>query len=178
MKIVNIFAYRLFAFHDAGEVDNEYDRLLDLWTDTEYVREFLLANKQDIPKYKSIEQYIRYIREDAIAIDEQLITITEEENEQLSYFFRPLRNSEYQVKILSLQKGRKNCLRLYAIKIDEDTFVITGGAIKLPLHHLMSERAHTLKELQKIKKAQDYLRANEIIDEDSFFEFLNNKCHD
>ncbi|UUV21268.1 hypothetical protein [Paenimyroides aestuarii] len=178
MRIVNIFAYRLFAFHDAGEVDNEYDRLLDLWTDTEYVREFLLANKQDIPKHESIEQYIRYIREDAIAIDEQLITITEEENEKLSYFFQPLHNSEYQVKILSLQKGRQNCLRLYAIKIDDDTFVITGGAIKLPLHHLMIERAHTLKELQKIKKAQDYLRANEIIDEDSFFEFLNNKSHD
>lgn len=178
MKIVNIFAYRLFAFHDAGEEDNEYDRLLDLWTDTEYVREFLLANKQDIPKHKSIEQYIRYIREDAIAIDEQLITITEEKEEKLSYFFQPLHNSEYQVKILSLQKGRQNFLRLYAIKIDEDTFVITGGAIKLPLHHLMEDRDHTINELQKIKKAQDYLRTNQIFDEDSFFEFLNNKCHD
>lgn len=77
-----------------------------------------------------------------------------------------------------MQKGRQNCLRLYAIKIDEETFVITGGAIKLPLHHLMEDRDHTIKELQKIKKAQDYLRANQIFDEDSFFEFLNNKCHD
>src|SRR5690606_33396426 len=157
MKIVNIFAYRLFAFHDAGEEDNEYDRLLDLWTDTEYVREFLLANKQDIPKHKSIEQYIRYIREDAIAIDEQLITITEEKEEKLSYFFQPIQKSEYQVKIISMQKGRQNFLRLYTIKIDEDTFVITGGAIKLPFPHLMEDRDHTINELQKIKKAQDYL---------------------
>lgn len=149
-----------------------------IYGDTEYVREFLLANKQDIPKHKSIEQYIKHIRQDAIAIDEQLIVITEEQEEKLSYFFQPLRNSEYQVKLLSLQKGRQNCLRLYAIKIDADTFVITGGAIKLPLHHLMEDRDHTINELQKIKKAQDYLRANQIFDEDSFFEFLNNKCHD
>jgi len=93
-------------------------------------------------------------------------------------FIQPLHNSEYQVKILSHQKGRQHCLRLYAIRIDEDTFVITGGAIKLPLHHLMEDREHTRIELQKIKRVQDYLKANQITDEDSFFEFLNNKCHD
>lgn len=178
MEIVNIFAFRLFAIHYDGAVDNEYDRLLDLWLDTEYVRIFLTENEEDIPKNKSVKQFVKYIREDAIEIDEQLIAITESDNEKLDYFFQPLHNSEYQVKILSLQKGRQHCLRLYAIRIDEDTFVITGGAIKLPLHHLMEDREHTRIELQKIKRVQDYLKANQITDEDSFFEFLNNKCHD
>lgn len=62
---------------------------------------------------------------------------------------------------------------MYAIKIDDDTFVITGGAIKLPLHHLMNDREHTRVELQKLDSAKSYLDENDVFDEDSFFEFLN-----
>lgn len=172
MKIINIFAHRLFAFQYEGEADNEYDRLLDLWNDTEYVRDFLIENKEDIPKNKSRKQFVEYIHEDAQSIDETLLRITDSDKETLSNFFQPLNNSEYQVKVLSLQKGRQNCLRMYAIKIDEDTFVITGGAIKLRLHHLMEHRAHTRLELQKIENAKAYLQENDIFDEDSFFEFI------
>lgn len=64
-------------------------------------------------------------------------------------------------------------MRLYAIKIDEDTFVITGGAIKLPLQHLMQDRAHTQLELSKLNKAKRYLEENGVNDNDSFYEFLN-----
>lgn len=172
MKIINIFAHRLFAFQYEGEADNEYDRLLDLWTNTEYTREFLIENSEDIPKNKTKKQFIQYIHEDALCIDEKLIKITESEGETLSNFFQALSNSEYQTKVLSLQKGRQNCLRMYAVKIDKDTYIITGGAIKLPLQHLMEDRAHTEIELQKIKTAQAYLKENDIFDEDSFFEFI------
>lgn len=170
MKIVNIFAYKLFAFQYDGQEYNEYDRLLDLWTDTEYVRGFLSENKEDIPTGKTVRQFIEYIREDADCIDEQLCKISESDDGKLSRFFKPLYNSEYQFKILSLQKGRKHCLRLYAIKVDEDVFVITGGAIKL--HHLMKDRKHTELELSKLKRAKDYLKENGVFDCDSFFEFL------
>lgn len=53
MKIVNIFACKLFAFHYKGEADNKYDRLLDLWHDTEYVKRFLDENEGDIPQNKT-----------------------------------------------------------------------------------------------------------------------------
>ena len=173
MKIVAIFAHRLFAFHYNSEANNEYDRLLDLWTDTEYVRSFVNENKRDIPKDKTTRQFVAYIRQDANNIDEQLIRITETTDQLLSHFFKSLHNYEYEFKILSLQKGRHHCLRVYAIKIDEDTFVITGGAIKLPLHHLMEDREHTRVELQKLERAKSYLKENGVFDEDSFFEFLN-----
>lgn len=172
MKIVSIFAHRLFAFQYEGQADNEYDRLLNLWTDTEYVQSFLNSNESDIPQGKTKRQFVEYIREDAINIDEQLIKITETTDQLLSHFFKPLHNYEYEHKVLSLQKGRQHCLRLYAVKIDEDTFVITGGAIKLPLHHLMKDRDHTMVELQKLERAKSYLNENGIFDEDSFFEFL------
>lgn len=173
MKIVNIFAYKLFAIHYDGEVDNEYDRLLDLWNNTEYVKNFLDKNESDIPSDKTKKQFVQFIRENAIKIDEQLIEITESGNVSLSNFFRPLDNREFQFKILSLQKGRQYCLRLYAVKIDEDIFVVTGGAIKLPLQHLMEHREHTKIELNKLNAAKHYFKSQDVFNDESFFEFLS-----
>ena len=46
-------------------------------------------------------------------------------------------------------------LRLYALKVDEGSYLITGGAIKLT--HKMTERAHTLRELAKMEQVRNYL---------------------
>lgn len=176
MEIDCIFAPSLFAFRYEDEMDNEYDRLMYLWDDVEYIFEFLKNNREDIPKDRSIEQLADWIVEDAIKIDEKLIEITESTDKTLSYFFQPLHNQEYKIKVLSLQKGkkgRKSCLRIYAIKISENIFVITGGAIKLPLHHLMEDREHTLEELKKLEKTKNFLKSKGVFDDDSFFEFIN-----
>ena len=170
MEIVCIFAERLFAFRYPEEEDNEYDRLLNLWNDEEYVYNFLKENREDIPKDKDIWQVADHITEDAEKIDEILINIGAEDK-TLSCFFRPLHNLETGARVLSLQKGRQSYLRIYAIKIDEDIFVITGGAIKL--HHLMEEREHTKAELQKLHNAREYSNENGVYDGVSFHELLN-----
>lgn len=86
-------------------------------------------------------------------------------------FFKPLDNQEYHIVELSKQKGRKNYLRLFAIKIDNNCFVITGGTIKF--HHLNKDRPHTKKEMQKIDRCRDYLKDNGVFNSASFYEFLN-----
>ena len=48
MKIVSLFAEKLFAFHNEGELLDEYGRLLDLWNDPEYVFDFAEKNKDYI----------------------------------------------------------------------------------------------------------------------------------
>jgi len=169
MKIVRIFGEKLFAFHYDNENANELNRLLGLWNDVGYLHRFLKENERDTGTI-SIEKRIEQIIEDANYLDELLLRLSTNENEKLEYFFKPLRNSEYQFQILSLQKGRKNYLRIYALKIDDDCFVITGGAIKLT--HLMEEREHTANELQKLEVAKQFLKANDIYDSDSFYEFL------
>jgi hypothetical protein len=178
MKIVHIFAHKLFAFHYVNEVDNEYDRLMDLWNDTVYLYEFLKENQKDIPRTKTIGKIANELIEDAYELDERLIEITNSTDKKLSFFFQSLSNHEYRTKILSFQKGRQSLLRMYAIKIDDDTFVITGGAIKLPLHHLMEDRAHTKIELTKLNVAKAYFYNKGVINEDSFFEFLNEENYD
>jgi hypothetical protein len=47
---------------------------------------------------------------------------------------------------------RNRLLRLYAIKIDDNNYVITGGTIKLDNQHLMQHKMHTQKELDKIRR--------------------------
>lgn len=171
MKIVDIFAEKLFSFvykvNDSyNDTVNEYDRLMDLWTDVEYLRKFAKSNN-----VKNINQFVNDRLRDADNIQDLLDELSEN-NKPLEYYFRALDNNETGYKILSLQKGKasdRDGLRIYAIKIDADCFVITGGAIKMS--QLMKDHPDTDNELTKIKRAQDYLKANGIFDKDSFYEF-------
>jgi hypothetical protein len=86
----------------------------------------------------------------------------------LDYIFRPLDNLEFREISLSKQKASKRWLRLYAIKIEANHYVITGGAIKLT--HKMQEKEHTQKELVKLEKCRNYLQSQDVFDTDSFNE--------
>ncbi len=173
MRIVRIFADQsnLFAFCFKGEKMNELRRLLKLWNDTAYLFEFVKNNKSDVPKNIPIPTLVFQLIDNANEIDDTLIKISNDPNRRLEEFFKPLNNQEYRIVELSKQKGRKNYLRLFAIKIDNNCFVITGGAIKF--HHLNKDRPHTQKEMLKIDKCRDYLKNNGVFDADSFYEFLN-----
>jgi len=166
MKIDTIFAGYLFAFHYDGEADNELDRLMDLWTNVRYVKLFAQQNNK-----ADIQTFVTNRLDDADEIQDAIDEI-EKNNKLLNTFFLPLNNDETGVRILSLQKGKKkhNYLRLYAIRIDDNCFVITGGAIKMSL--LMKDHPLTLKELEKLSWAKSYLQDNGVFDNDSFFEFL------
>lgn len=171
MKIFSIFANRLFTFHYKGEKMNELRRLLTNWNDPFYLSKFVKENRTDLPKNMSIQQVVHQIIENANDIDESLNELSNDPDRKLEEFFKPLYNQEYRLIVLSKQKGRKNFLRLYAIKIDDNCFVITGGAIKF--HHLNKDRLHTQKEMQKIDNCRDFLKENGVFDSDSFYEFIN-----
>lgn len=167
MKIVDIFAYTLFAFRYQGEVDNEYDRLMDNWTDVSFLRSYAKKNKVE-----NINQFVKDRLKDAEQIQDLLEEITSNK-EPLEYYFRTLFDNESGAKILSLQKGKieKNGIRLYAIKIDENCFVITGGAIKMS--QTMQDHPDSNEELKKIHRAKSFLQENTIVDKDSFYELIN-----
>jgi hypothetical protein len=167
MKIVDIFTPTLFAFHYGGEADNEYDRLMDNWTDVSYLRNYAKNNSID-----NVNQFVKDRLKDAEQIQDLLEEITTNK-EPLEYYFRTLFDSESGIKTLSLQKGKivRNGIRLYAVKIDENCFVITGGAIKMS--QTMQDHPDSNKELTKIKAAKVYLQANTIVDKDSFYELIN-----
>ena len=165
MKIVRIFADELFAFHYENETDNEYDRLMDLWTDVAYLRTYAKKNK-----VMNVYEFIEDILQAAELIQDFLENLNQ--NKQLyGFYFEPLQESE-RTKILAFQKGKikKNQLRLYALKLDVNCFAITGGAIKMS--QKMEDHPDTANELVKLKGARIYLNQNGVFDQDSFFELL------
>jgi hypothetical protein len=177
MKIVDIFAPKLYAFHYGNEKDNELDRLLELWNDTEYIYNFIKKNRQDISPGITIPDLAEQIIDDANQIDETLCELSENTHKSLDEFFRPLDNMVYQWTLLSKEKGRikrrgpGSYLRIYAIKIDSNIYVITGGAIKFT--NLMQDRPHTKKELLKLDRCRNYINEHDVNDADSFYEFLS-----
>ena len=166
MEIVPIFAESLYAVQYENEAENEYDRLMDLWTDASYLYQF--AKDSNIPNLKS---FVDEISEDAEDIQDFMDDV-EEGEKGIDNFFTALDNMESGFRELSLRKGKpnkKSFLRLYAIRIDSGTYLITGGAIKLV--YRMQESEDLMQEKWKLGRVRDYLKDNGVFDSDSFQEF-------
>lgn len=171
----------LFAIRYDGDSVDEFSRLFDLWQDVEYLLDFFTKNRADLSGsfygIDDIERAVLLTLDDAYKLQKDLLDIRNNENNSgnsLNFYFRPLDNISYKPEDLQKSKAygilEKSWIRLYAIKLAENFYVITGGAIKLT--HRMSERAHTQKELQKLDKCRDYLRAAGIFDEDGVKDIL------
>lgn len=177
MEIIPIFAPHLYAVRYEDCQENEYDRLLELWNSPVDLVELLEDLKEDFPTGKTKYEISEEIIKEAELIDDALTEITNVKPVNLDEFFQPLHNQEYYEMKLSLRKanaGRQaqtKYLRVYAVRIDKETYVITGGAIKM--HRVMQERSHTQKELNKLKKVKDFLNDNGVFDTDSFQDFTN-----
>ncbi|TXK79449.1 hypothetical protein [Mesonia sp. K4-1] len=171
MKIVNIFAEKLYslAYKEAHNEEYgrcEYDKLIELWTDVSYLYKF--AKENDV---RNIRKFVNDRLRDAEQIEDLLEELVEE-NLPLDAYFQQLHNNETGFKLLSLRKGKaskQDGLRMYAIKIDDDCFLVTGGAIKMSLY--MKDHRDTKEELRKLEKAKAFLKDNAVMDADSFCEF-------
>src|SRR5690554_6196601 len=170
MKIVDIFAEEypghLHAFMYIKYDTNEYDRLMELWTDVHYLRTFAKKNKVE-----NINQFVKQRLRDAENI-QNLIDELLQESQPLEHYFRPLHDQETGIKKLSRQKGKtsyKVRLRHYGIKIDRNCCVITGGSINMS--ETMDCQEGKREELRKINKAKAYLKEHDVFDENSLFEF-------
>ena len=64
--------------------------------------------------------------------------------------------------------GHKSWLRIYAIKLEPDIYIVTGGAIKLT--RTMEEREHTLHELLNMERVRNFLIGQRVFDLDSLFD--------
>ena len=80
---------------------------------------------------------------------------------ELQQVFRPLDNFEYAIATHRKSKARikRGWLRLYAIRLAGNCYVVTGGAIKLTLE---MKRDHLKDELKKLEQVKQYPRINGI----------------
>jgi hypothetical protein len=173
MKITAIFAIQEFTLYSVAYDNNEmeFKRLFDSWIyDFEYLFRFFEENNIDLNSsfYDniSIEEAVKRTRKQAIVFREKFYRLAENtllSNVKLQTVFRPLHNAEYHFKELSKEKSKADWLRIYAIRISENTYVISGGAIKLT--QTMNERPHLQLELRKLEMTKQFLIENGLTDE-------------
>ena len=169
MKIVRTFISGLFSVKYEGQKINELERLFDDWSDYEFLEDFFENHKNDLAYFGlTVETAVEETINEANFLDKLLLDISESKFQTLDAIFKPLNDLEFRTVILSKQKAKRRWLRLYAIKIEPNYYVITGGSIKLT--HTMQEREHTLNELLKLEKCRQYLQSEGIFDLDSFNE--------
>lgn len=177
MKIIRTFVPSLLAFKFSDDEPDELEKLFDQWVDPIYLSEFFEENEKDIDV--SIEKAIDRVRSEAKFLRRKLIELTRSEPIGLNELFKNLHNQEIKPKLLSPQKAPNRWLRIYAIRIDENVYIITGGTIKLDSgaiaankQYEMQDRNHTNEELKKINRCRDYLLSEGVIDEESFNEIF------
>lgn len=170
MKIINTFVPRLtaFKFHSKDELE----RYLELWTDVKYLYSFFESNQGNLAYYKvkTVKEAVEKTLKQAHIIQENLYEYIIDETKNLDELFQNLDDHQYHETVLSKQKSKQFWLRLYAIKLESNHYVITGGAIKLV--HKMDQSELTKKEKQKIEKCRDYLHDNGVYDAASFYELI------
>ena len=175
MEIVSIFEEQLYAFQPSGEVYDEYTKLFYLWQDIEYLRLFFKEHVADLEYYKvSVDDAVQITLDEAEIFENEIRDRCKRMAFTLDEIFLPLDNNQYKIVPLRKSKaygtGRKSWLRIYALRIDNGLFVVTGGAIKLT--KWMQQQNHTQAELDKIDKYRDYLKDNGVVDSHSLFEII------
>jgi hypothetical protein len=173
MKIDCIFAVvkeSLFAVKYKSENEHELTRIFRLWNDAEYLFSFFHEQAHDLqhPFWKgiSVAEAVMKTRREAKRIQNKLITIADtgktDKDENLSTLFKPLYDNisylEQYEKNKAYGLDRPSWLRIYAIRVDVNMFIVSGGAIKLTKS--MNDRDHLLLELSKLEILKKYCRDN------------------
>ncbi|CAG5068815.1 hypothetical protein DYBT9623_01547 [Dyadobacter sp. CECT 9623] len=172
MKICNIFAlvpYSLFVVQYKSEETHEFGRLFACWNDAVFLEDFFEKHQDDLAAFWpeiTLEEAVIRTRNEARVLESRLLAVARKgrhsQFENLSTMFKPLHNYTYSVSEFEKSKATggqaKSWLRIYAVRIDVNLFIISGGAIKLS--RTMNERAHLLAELRKMEVVCDYLRTD------------------
>lgn len=178
MEIIAIFPPYIYSIKYDDKEDNEYDRLFDKWNDLTSVLDFLMQHKEMLKasvwkKVSEPELAARQVLDEAEAL-ELLFTelnshTTNGEEPDFDSHFQYL-DGKYKFELeyepmKSYGDCRPSLLRMYAIKMDRNTYLITGGGIKLgaTIQDSPDLQDHVI---QNIDKVREWLKANGIMDAD------------
>jgi len=173
MEIIPIFGDDLYSFKHPANSLTEFDAYFASLRNTEFLFNFFKKNQEDLlrgtGKNISIEQAVLTVRKETIEMLSEL-EAEAKTNNLASLFRHYVPNSQGEQTSREKYRFGKGWLRLYAIRLEDDIFIITGGAIKL--NHLMKDREHTKVELTKLGRYRDWCINEGIIDIKALTEYL------
>lgn len=168
----------LWAVRDMEKPKNELALLFDSWNDIGFLMDFFVENLDDLKQFfhiRRISDAIDDTMDDAEELQRLILDIPYTEN--LDELFTPLGSADLTIRELTREKARNwdridhaSWLRVYAIRLEKNVFVVTGGAIKLT--RSMQERPHTQEQLEKLNSCRQFLLDNGVFDADSFISLI------
>lgn len=171
---------RLWAVRYEGHPDNILAMTFEKWNDHDWLRDFFVANSCDLSSYFKITNLNQAIYDTISDAQEMECVILDSiSSDKLDSLFKPLENLRASEVLLGKEKakGARNFrhdswLRLYAIRFQRNSYLVTGGAIKLT--RTMKEREHTLEELRKLENVRNFLLSEGAYDIDGFYDLIQN----
>lgn len=178
MDIIAIFPPYIYSIKYDDKDENEYDRLFDEWNDVTSVLDFLMQHKDMLKasvwkKISEPELAARQVLDEAEALEQlfeelNLRTANGEEPDFDSHFHYLDGKYKFELEyepMKSYGNERPSLLRMYAIKMDRNTYLITGGGIKLgaSIQDSPDLQDHVI---QNIDKVRTWLKENGILDAD------------
>jgi len=166
MKFVTIFAPKLHAAKFEEDYD-EFTKFIHFLTDASKLEKYFNENPHALYHYKiSIEDAI--VQTIDIALD--IYANLEACKDDLNAIFEPLKRFENEM-VLHQMKLKASWIRIYALKVESEFYIITGGAIKQSLK--MDGHPDTKKALRKLESVKTFLLQQGITDFNGFFELIN-----
>jgi hypothetical protein len=158
----------IWAIHLNGKSKNEFDSFFECVNNAEWLYNFFDKNIDDLTDGFfgdiTISQAVLLTLKEAKEMKDVLYEFCTEgflaNNANLQHLFKSLNNFEYCINNHQKSKyriGRSGWLRLYAIRLAKNCYVVTGGAIKLSRD---MKRDHLQQELKKLELTKSFLRNN------------------
>lgn len=171
---------RLWAVRYEGDGDNILYLTFSQWFDIDWLSDFFANNTEDLTAYFKITDLNQAIYDTMSEASElECLILDSNPDTDFDKLFRPLENQRASEMLLGKEKAKgtgtrrhSSWLRLYAIRFQKNSYLITGGAIKLT--RTMQEREHTIEELRRLELVRNMLISEGITDLDGFNEFVEN----
>lgn len=151
------------------EGKSEFDDFFDHGNDPKWLYDFFEENKTDLDSgyfgTMSVGEAVSRTIEEVQEMEDVLYEKTEQGLdggiESLQHIFKPLNNFEYAIVDHQKSKARirNGWVRIYAVRIACNCYIIAGGAIKLTPD---MKRKHLRNELRKLDQTKRFLCSNGI----------------
>lgn len=180
MRFVDINGEKIWSVIYDGETVDVLTQLFRNWNDLDFLEAFFKNNRDDLASYfkiTDIDLAIYDTLEDANELRCVILDISPDAD--IDKLFRHLENSRIAEMLLGREKakGRHSAhdswLRIYALRLESNTYLVTGGAIKLT--RTMEEREHTLNELKRMEQVRNYLIEQGAVDLDGVKDIKENE---
>lgn len=170
MKLVTIFDDRIWSVVYDDSIEDAFNDEFDRWHNAEYVYNYILENidsKNNSPwRNYSAKKLAAMVKNEAIMFESRLEELYKNGFKDFDNEFVNLSKGAYELQLIESKAYGKpielkpSLLRLYAIRIEKDKYVITGGAIKFV--HEMKDSKDLTRELDKLRTVKEWLKGNSI----------------